>query len=123
MDMRRVQHEAMVEEWKQIIIECRNSGQPVIRWCKENNVKENRYYYWLNVIRNEALVKGYQKNDSTNSMTVFAQVKQQAIASEAKKSPADICAVIRLEGFSVEINNGASQETIAAIMQTLKASC
>ena len=123
MDMRRVQHEAMVDEWKQIIIECRNSGQPVIRWCKENNVKENRYYYWLNVIRNEALVKRHHKNDSSQSMTVFAQVNTQAIASEAKKSPADICAVIRLEGFSVEINNGATQETIAAIMQTLKTTC
>ncbi len=70
MDMRRVQHEVLVEEWKQLITTCRTSGMSVSRWCRENEIKEGRYYYWLKVIRNEALVK--HPNTSGTGMAVFA---------------------------------------------------
>ena len=123
MNMRKVQHDVQVEEWKQKIIECRNSGLPVIRWCKENNVKENRYYYWLNIIRHETLLKSKQTREQTKGMTVFAQVNEQPSIDMPDKSSSDVCAVIRIAGISVEIQNGASQETIGAIMQSLKATC
>jgi hypothetical protein len=118
MNMSKVQHEVIVEEWKHKIIECRNSGLPVVRWCKENNVKENRYYYWLNVIRNEMLTKSKYAGNQSGNMTIFAQVPAQTLLSAE-----GICATIRVSGLAVEIHNGASHETIGAIMQTLRATC
>ena len=44
--MRKIQHDAVVSEWKEIITACRESGLPVSQWCRSNNVKESRYYYW-----------------------------------------------------------------------------
>lgn len=122
MNMRKVQHEVLVEEWKQKIIACRNSGLPVIRWCNENNVKENQYYYWLNIIRNETLVKNNHADHSSKNMSVFAQVPAQMLTS-GSNAVEGICATIRVAGLAVEIHNGAAHETIAAIMQTLKATC
>ena len=55
MQMRKIQHEALLTEWKQIITTCRGSGLTISKWCRQNNVKESRYYYWLREIRNEAL--------------------------------------------------------------------
>lgn len=120
MDMRKVQHEAMVEDWKKIIIECRNSGQPVNQWCKQNNVKENRYYYWLNVIRNETMV---QKKSKDTAMAVFAEIKKPEPNSQVTDKAGGVCAVIRLSGLEVEIYNGASQVVISSIVKTLKETC
>ena len=110
----------MVEDWKKIIIECRNSGQPVNQWCKQNNVKENRYYYWLNVIRNETMV---QKQNKDTAMTIFAEIKKPEPNSQVTDKDGGVCAVIRLSGLEVEIYNGASQSTISSIVKTLKETC
>lgn len=120
MDMRKVQHEAMVEDWKKIIIECRNSGQPVNQWCKLNNIKENRYYYWLNVIRNETMV---QKQSKAKSLAVFAEIKEPEPNNQVSVKFNEVCAVIRLAGLEVEIYNGASQVAISSIVKTLKETC
>jgi len=47
MDMRSVQHQALVNEWKERILAQRNSGQNVRQWCEKNGEKEGNYYYWL----------------------------------------------------------------------------
>jgi putative transposase len=122
MDMRKVQHEAMVEDWKKIIIECRNSGLSAKQWCRQNNVKENRYYYWLNVIRNEAMLQKQQHSKDT-AMTVFAEIKGPGANNQLPATTSSVCAVIHLSGLEVEIYNGAAQSTISAIVKTLKESC
>ena len=40
MDMRNVQHQALVNEWKERILAQRNSGQSVRQWCENNGEKE-----------------------------------------------------------------------------------
>ena len=42
-------------EWRQLIYERQQSGQSVKVWCLKNGICENRYYYWLRIIREEAL--------------------------------------------------------------------
>ena len=33
-------------EWSQRVADCRNSGQPVTRWCAEHNINPKTYYNW-----------------------------------------------------------------------------
>jgi len=56
MDMRSVQHQALVNERKERILAQQNSGQNVRQWCEKNGEKEANCYYWLKVIRNEVLM-------------------------------------------------------------------
>ena len=44
-----------MNEWKQLIHERQQSGQSVRIWCLQNGIRENSYYYWLRIIREEAL--------------------------------------------------------------------
>lgn len=32
------------EQWKQRIVECRNSGVPVKEWCREQGISYSTYY-------------------------------------------------------------------------------
>ena len=42
-------------EWRQLIYERQQSGQRVKAWCLQIGILENRFYYWLKIIRVEAL--------------------------------------------------------------------
>ena len=33
-------------EWSQRVADCRNSGQPVTRWCAEHGINPKTYYNW-----------------------------------------------------------------------------
>ena len=44
-----------MNEWRQLIHERQQSGQSVRAWCLQNGIRENSYYYWLRIIREEAL--------------------------------------------------------------------
>lgn len=43
------------EQWKQRIVECRNSGVPVKEWCREQGISYSTYYR-----HEQALLKGAQ---------------------------------------------------------------
>ena len=47
MDMRSINHQAKINEWKELISECRRSGKSINEWCEENTIKPSQYYYWL----------------------------------------------------------------------------
>jgi len=116
MQMRKIQHEALLREWQEIITACRNSGISASAWCRQNNVKESRYYYWLKALRSKALALRV----SGSQQPVFAEVAAPALPSGQPTSEPGLCAVIRINEAAVEIYNGASQATISAIIQTLQ---
>ena len=51
-----------MNEWKQLIHERQQSGQSVRAWCLQNGIRENSYYYWLRIIREEALCEAENKS-------------------------------------------------------------
>lgn len=42
-------------EWRKIIIECLQSGQPKSEWCKARGISTRKFYYWQKIIREEEL--------------------------------------------------------------------
>ena len=51
-----------MNERKQLIYERQQSGQSVRAWCLQNGIRENGYYYWPRMIREEALPETENKN-------------------------------------------------------------
>lgn len=113
MDMRSVKHQVLAQEWKQRILEQQGSGLSVRSWCAEQNIRESRYYYWLQNLRGEELVMSQPEG-------VFAQVQLANSHTETITSATSgICAVIRSRDLCLEIHNGADPQTLAAAMRAL----
>lgn len=53
--VRVVKHMARLSEWKERIIVCRNSGQPVQKWCEQNGINPKTYYRWERLLVAEAV--------------------------------------------------------------------
>lgn len=113
MDMRSVKHEVMAQEWRQRILSQRESGLSVKKWCASQNIREQNYYYWLHVLRSEELAL---KKPAGN----FAELRlERSAAMESLPAPTGICAVIRGQGLTLEIHNGADARTLEMAMRAL----
>lgn len=44
-----------IKQWSEIIHARIESGQTIKEWCKQNNVSEKSYYYWLNKLKTVAV--------------------------------------------------------------------
>ena len=122
MDMRSVQHQALVNEWKERILTQRNSGQNVRQWCEKNGEKQANYYYWLRVIRNEVLITTNLPSTSTKTAT-FVELTDKSSAVRPESRDHNICAVVHLSALRLEIHNGASADTLGSILALLRPLC
>ena len=92
--------------WAGRISECRNSGQSVKAWCRENGVCEQTYYKW--------------------QRKLFEMVMEQQEVQFAEVTPAQpvcsgsVAVTVRIAGAEAEIHNGADAATVEAVLRILK---
>ena len=51
--MSDLKHEVIAERWAALIKERMDSGMTIKEWCRERNVRESQYYYWLKTLRRD----------------------------------------------------------------------
>ena len=113
------------ERWKLLISDRMQSGMSTIEWFASRGVTKDAYYYWMNKFRKENVDAAIQN--------LPAQISKTSAFVELKRSAADIAsnyrteqtfqlpaAVIRQEGFSVEIYQNASADMIRALIEGVR---
>lgn len=120
MDTQEVKRQHRLNQWIEIVRQCRSSGQTVSAWCAENNINPKRYYYWLRCVRMAAceLLPTSGGNElSIVPVTLSSSLhKTDSVAPIIIGAPAPL--VLRIGSATLELRNGASPELIA---HTLKA--
>ena len=92
--------------WAGRISECRNSGQSVKVWCRENGICEQTYYRW-------------QKR-------LFEMAKAQQEVQFAEVTPVqavrcgNVAVTVRIAGAEADICNGADAATVETVLRILK---
>ncbi len=111
--MSDLDRKALKEQWAALIKEREESGLTIKEWCKERNVRESRYYYWLKTLRrDEADVAGQD-----TGITPFVELP--VIFQEQGPQPGSPAAVIRKGDISIEITEFASAGLVAKIMEAV----
>lgn len=107
-----VKHVAKMAEWRIRIGECRNSGQTIKEWCKENHICLKTYYRWQRIIWDTET--GDRSIESVKTEPVqFAEIPQIRIESDSHQ--AEI--VIRKGDWQIELQNNANPAIISQIMR------
>jgi hypothetical protein len=97
-----VKSEIRAAEWSEQIHACKNSGIPVLQWCRENGINLKTYYYHLRKLREK----------------VCEQIPV-AVSSQQEKTGASV--IVRdTSGVFAEIADGTSAATIEAVIRALK---
>ncbi|TBL69951.1 IS66 family insertion sequence element accessory protein TnpA [Paenibacillus thalictri] len=106
-----------LQQWTEIIRECRSSGQTVVRWCAGHEVNVKSYYYWLRKVR-EAACESLPAFSSPNEPILVPfppSLRTNAPRSEASHEQAAI--ILRTDAVTIEIHQYAST---ALLEQTLR---
>ena len=92
--------------WAGRISECRNSGQNVKAWCRENGIYEQTYYKWQRRIFEMA---------QAQQEIPFAEVTPvQPVRS------GNVAVTVRIAGAEADICNGADAATVETVLRILK---
>ena len=113
----QVKTQLRLEHWKQLISECQASGMSVCSWCKENNVSEPSYYYYLKRLRQQTIAS-LPIPVVGEKPAVF---KKLEVTSPLPSTQAAV--IIRLPQATLEIADGTSQQTIQAVLLALQNVC
>lgn len=110
--MSDLKHDMTAERWAMLIKERRESGMTVREWCHDRDIKESRYYYWLRILRRDAVENKQQKQQVSPFVELPADICRDQI-------PAPAAAVIRKGNITIEVTESASAGFIAKIMEAL----
>lgn len=106
------------EQWKSLIKECQASGMTIASWCKQNDICEQTYYRNLKILREEIC----------DSLPVPAQKSEQPVMFKKLEVQSPLpstqaAVIIHLPSASLEIQNGANQQTVEAVLLALRHLC
>ena len=106
------------EQWKTLIKECQSSGMTVNAWCNLNNICEQTYYRNLKILRSEICENFPVPTEISEKPVSFKKLEVQTPVAGTRAA-----VVIRLNGATVEVNEGTSQQTIQAVLLALQSIC
>ena len=116
------------QEWLELIQECRASGLPDREWCQIHSISINTFYNKVSDLRKKACE--IPKTQAATSRQKHEVVPLELAASPAPcpehpasdtvQVPAARTAVtVRMPGYSIEIADGASEDTIHSTLLAL----
>ncbi len=116
-----VKNRVRAERWASIIRECQSSSQTVTAWCSEHKVGIKAYYYWLRKLRLAEIGSSCDNPITEAPNTVPTVFKKLEVQSPVKNTQAAV--IIHLNGATIEVNEGASHETVQAVLLALQSLC
>ena len=116
MNTKEVTRQYRLNQWIQIIQECRSSGETISSWCAAHNVKPQSYYYWLKIVRTAACESLPVVGENTQPIVPVKISSSITAGSTVQESSSHI--TLQMGSVTLGLHNGAS---IALIENTLKA--
>lgn len=116
----KVRKQLKLEQWKALIAECMASGMTVTSWCKANGIVEQTYYKNLKKLRERELEK------LPPALVPVSEEKPVTFKKLEVQTPVvgtQAAIIIRFPNATVEITEGADQQTIQAVLLALQSIC
>ena len=103
-DILTVRSEYRMQEWIQIIQQCKESGLSNKEFCQQRGIAEKTYYYWLRKIRESAI----------------AAEQPQLVALEESIAKSEGKLVIQFRGARLELPEEIELESVLQMLQALQ---
>lgn len=120
MTTKEITRQYRLNQWIEIIKECRSSGQKISEWCAEKDINTASYYYWLKIVR-AAACESLPALNSGNQQIVPVKIPASLTVAESKPAQQDIAShiILRIGTVTVELRNGAATDLIENTLRAL----
>lgn len=112
-------HDAKISLWIERIKHCRASGLTVHQWCQQNGLNIKTYYYWMRKIKREAFEALQEPAVLPATKNIFTEIS----LNDSYTGPENTAAILYINGFRIEIQNGAGAQTIQALLSSVQSLC
>ena len=119
-ELSKLNHHARLEQWQQLVYDCRHSGMTVRAWCAQNGVSEKTYFYRQRKVW-EATQLG-TTNPQPPSQPLLPVIIPCAapIASAGQGSAAAPALVLRRGTWIMEVAAGCDPELLRLVLRAIK---
>ena len=127
MKLQDAKREAILKQWREMVHDCRNSGQTVAAWCREHRMSVATYYRRQRLVWEQESRKLPVK--SIGSQMIQAEERQLVPVNfepvpyrEAQQADAVEAAqiILRKGEWSIEIRNGADVTLLRQVLEMLR---
>ena len=127
MKIQDAKREAVLQQWREMVHDCRNSGQTVAAWCSEHSMPVATYYRRQKLVWEQESRKLPGK--SIGSQMIQAEERQLVPATfepvpyyETQRTDAAETAqiILRKGEWNMEIRNGADVTLLRQILELLR---
>lgn len=122
MDIQKLNKEARLQEWAEMVSACRNSGQTVGEWCKENGISVKTYYYRLKKVC-DAAGNGLLRRNSAVPVPTERNPEFAEISSVIHEHSCTAAVTVQIRGTEIQIHNGADAAVIETTLRILQSIC
>ena len=118
MTISEIKRQTRLREWRNNIRDQQSSGLSIKAWCARNGLREPQYYYWLKLVREEA-IQGRAEAALVRIEPDCLLVSSAALPTAASNPHAGIA--VRYGSAVIEFPVGTQTAEIAALLKALNA--
>ena len=112
MNSSALKHQAKLQEWAMTVQECRSSGLPVKRWCREKGITAATYYRW-----ERELLSVSGNADVEESTVAFAELPAP---ERLYRNVSEGSATLQVRDGSITIHQELTPELLHAMIAALR---
>ena len=109
-----LKHQARLQEWSVAIQDCRGSGLPVSRWCKEKGITPTTYYRWE---REVLTLADDSRNVAAQNSVTFAELPSP---EKTYHTVAERSATLRVGEISIDLYQKLDPVLLKSLIEALR---
>ena len=114
-DVLALRSEYRLQQWAQVVRECNTSGLSNREYCRQHNISEKTYYYWVRRLRQAAASQAASQIEARTPTLVPLDPAQQASRQET-----DDMLYIRFRGAELTLPGRTDMDAVAALLKSIQ---
>ena len=120
MDTHSVKRNYRIQQWKAIIQDRNNTDLSVDEYCKQNGLSRNSYFYWLRIIREEALKQPSASGFVELSLQAANDPGISMVTPIPAEKPAPSQLTLSVNGITIQVTESTSSSLLAKTIGVIK---
>lgn len=123
-DTRLAVREYRSKQWMQIIQDRSQSGLTIREYCQQNGLSLNAYYYWLRIIRHQAMEEGKATNQHQEfveipSLQVPEKPGSQVLLDQAPLADHGSGLTLEFKGVHIQVQTSTSMQLLSKTLEVV----
>ena len=120
MDTRLAKRNYSIQQWKAIIQDRNNTNLTVDEYCKQNGLSRHSYFYWLRIIREEALEQSATSGFVELSLPSEADSPPDLVTAVQIAKPEPSQLTLSVCGITMQVTESTSSALLARTIGVIR---